>query len=318
MAILITGAAGFIGFHTALELVKKGYEVIGIDNFNDYYDPGLKKARANELKQKTGVNVLNVDVSEYKEVEKIFEKNNIDKVFHSAAQAGVRYSIENPFAYENTNFLGTLNVLELCRKYKTGHFVLSSSSSVYGKNNKLPFSEEDRVDCPISVYAATKKSNEELCFTYSHLYGIKCTCLRFFTVYGPWGRPDMALFKFTKKILENKPIPVFNQGKLSRDFTYISDIVEGVLAAIEKPFEYEIFNLARGKAIPLMDFISALEDSLWMKSEKEMLPMQPGDMEKTSADITKAGELLGYKPKISIEYGVNEFVKWYKNYHGLR
>ncbi len=315
MAILITGAAGFIGFHVAMELVNKGYEVVGIDNFNDYYDPGLKEARASELKEKTGVNVLNADVSEYKDMEKIFEKNNINKIFHSAAQAGVRYSIENPFAYEKTNILGTLNLLELCKKYKVGQFVLSSSSSVYGKNNKLPFSEEDRVDCPISVYAATKKSNEELCFTYSHLFGIKCSCLRFFTVYGPWGRPDMALFKFTKNILEKKPIPVFNHGKLSRDFTYITDIASGVVSAIENPFEFEIFNLGRGKSMPLMDFIKAIEDSLGMEAVKEMLPMQSGDMEKTSADIKKAKEFLGYNPSVSIDYGVSEFVNWYMAFY---
>ena len=315
MAILITGAAGFIGFHVAMELVNKGYEVVGVDNFNDYYDPGLKEARARELKEKTGVNVLNADVSEYKEMEKIFEENNINKIFHSAAQAGVRYSIENPFAYEKTNILGTLNLLELCKKYGVEQFVLSSSSSVYGKNNKLPFSEEDRVDCPISVYAATKKSNEELCFTYSHLFGIKCSCLRFFTVYGPWGRPDMALFKFTKNILEKKSIPVFNHGKLSRDFTYITDIVSGVVAAVENPFEFEIFNLGRGKSMPLMDFIKAIEESLEMKAIKEMLPMQAGDMEKTSADIRKAKEFLGYNPSVSIDYGVGEFVKWYMAFY---
>ncbi len=317
MDVLITGAAGFIGFHTAKDLLEKGHNVIGIDNFNDYYDPGLKRARAKVLYDNFGMKVINVDVSDYDSVENIFVENDFSKVFHSAAQAGVRFSIENPFAYERTNVKGTLNLLELCRKHGVEHFVLSSSSSVYGNNKKTPFSEEDRVDYPVSVYAATKKSNEELCFTYWHLYGIKCTCLRFFTVYGPWGRPDMALFKFTKNMLEGKAIDVYNNGDLSRDFTYISDIVQGVVAALEKPFDYEIFNLARGKPVKLLDFIEAIEKTTGVKAEKNMLPMQPGDVEKTSGDIKKAERMLGYSPVVSVEEGVERFVEWYRKYYEL-
>lgn len=317
MKVLVTGAAGFIGFHTALELLERGDEVIGVDNFNEYYEPSLKRSRADKLKSLYDLNVIEADVSDYKAMEKIFNNNKIDKVFHSAAQAGVRYSIENPFVYEKSNVLGTLNLLELCRYYNVKDFVLSSSSSVYGNNQKLPFSEDDRVDTPISIYAATKKSNEEMCYTYSHLYGLNCTCLRFFTVYGPWGRPDMALFKFTKNILEGKPIEVYNHGRMARDFTYISDIVKGVLAAIDNPFSYEIFNLARGKSIKLLDFIQAIEENLGITAEKDYQPIQPGDVPQTSADITKAKEKLGYSPEVSVKEGVKNFVEWYREYYNI-
>lgn len=317
MKVLVTGAAGFIGFHTALELLERGDEVIGVDNFNEYYEPSLKRSRADKLKSLYDLNVIEADVSDYKAMEKIFNNNKIDKVFHSAAQAGVRYSIENPFVYEKSNVLGTLNLLELCRYYNVKDFVLSSSSSVYGNNQKLPFSEDDRVDTPISIYAATKKSNEEMCYTYSHLYGLNCTCLRFFTVYGPWGRPDMALFKFTKNILEGKPIEVYNHGRMARDFTYISDIVKGVLAAIDNPFSYEIFNLARGKSIKLLDFIQAIEENLGITAEKDYQPIQPGDVPETSADITKAKEKLGYSPEVSVKEGVKNFVEWYREYYNI-
>lgn len=316
MKVLITGAAGFIGFHTAKRLLERGDEVVCVDNFNDYYDPALKSSRAKEL-MKFEVEVIKADVTEYSNMAEIFAKHQIDKVFHSAAQAGVRYSIENPFAYELTNVLGTLNMLELCKNYGVTDFVLSSSSSVYGNNEKLPFSEDDRVDTPISIYAATKKSNEEMCYTYSHLYEMNCTCLRFFTVYGPWGRPDMALFKFTKSILEGEAIEVYNHGDMARDFTYVEDIVDGVVAALDNPFRYEIFNLARGNSVKLVEFIEAVESALEIKSEKNMMPLQPGDVPETAADITKAKEKLGYNPKFSVQEGVRNFVGWYREYYGV-
>ncbi|MGM5482611.1 MAG: GDP-mannose 4,6-dehydratase [Nanobdellota archaeon] len=315
MKILVTGAAGFIGSQTALALSKKGYSVIGVDNFNDYYDPKLKKSRQQLLKN-SDIPIFEGDVSDYSFMESIIKDGNFNKIFHSAAQAGVRYSIDYPFTYEKSNILGTLTLLELSQKYGIKDFVLSSSSSVYGNNNELPFTENDRVDYPISIYAASKKSNEEMCYVYSHLYGLNCTCLRFFTVYGPWGRPDMALFKFTDRILRGKPIDVYNNGKMARDFTYIKDIVSGVICAIDNTFSFEVFNLARGESIPLMDFILALEDSLGKKSEKNMLPLQPGDVRETSADIRKAKDKLGYKPETSVKEGVASFVSWYKDYYG--
>lgn len=315
MKILITGAAGFIGFHTCMKLLAKGDTVVGVDNFNDYYDPELKKARATQLKSEFETDIIEADISDYNEMKKIFQAHKFDKIFHSAAQAGVRYSIENPFAYEKSNILGTLNLLELCRHFGVKDFIFSSSSSVYGNNEKLPFSEDDQVDYPISIYAATKKSNEEMCFTYSHLYGLNCTCLRFFTVYGPWGRPDMALFKFTKNILKGKPIEVYNHGEMARDFTYITDIVNGVESAIDNPFRYQIFNLGRGQPVRLTKFIEALENSLGVSAEKNMLPLQPGDAKETAADITKAKQKLGYQPEVTVKEGVDNFVKWYRNYY---
>ena len=317
MNVLVTGAAGFIGFHTAMELLKEGHIITLIDNFNDYYEPALKRSRAKMLFDSYGVQVLEVDVTDYSRLEEVFMNNDFKKIFHSAAQAGVRFSIENPFIYEKTNIRGTLNLLELSRRYNIEQFVLSSSSSVYGSREKAPFSEEDKVDRPISVYAASKKSNEELCFTYWHLYGIKCTCLRFFTVYGPWGRPDMAIFKFTKNILEKKPIEVYNSGKMKRDFTFISDIVSGVVSALKTPFDYEIFNLARGEALNLLDFINEIEKSTGIKADMKMMELQPGDVRITNADISKARKMLNYQPGVSTAEGIKMFVDWYIWYHNI-
>ncbi|MBR9693068.1 NAD-dependent epimerase/dehydratase family protein [Candidatus Woesearchaeota archaeon] len=318
MKVLLTGVAGFIGFHVATALLNRGDEVIGIDNLSDYYDISLKEARLAELQKHANAakfTFLKEDISDQKAMSKVFDKHAPDKVCHLAAQAGVRYSLENPFAYEETNNKGTLVLLEQCRHKGVKHFVFASSSSVYGGNEKQPFSEEDRVDTPISVYAATKKYNEVLAHAYSKLYGIQCTGLRFFTVYGPWGRPDMALFLFTKNILAGKPIKVFNYGKHKRDFTYITDTVAGVIAALDNPFEYEIFNLARGEGVELMDYIKAVENELEKEAEKEMLPLQKGDVPETTADILKAEKLLNYKPKVNVQDGVKEFIVWYKEFY---
>lgn len=316
MKILLTGGAGFIGFHVAKVLLARGDEIVIVDNFNDYYDPALKEDRIKELKNEFGgLQVVRADISDYDSLEKIFKENKFNKICHLAAQAGVRYSLENPFVYERANYLGTLNLLELCRHYQVKDFIFASSSSVYGDNKKLPFSEIDRVDTPISLYAATKKADEEMVFTYHHLFGLNCTGLRFFTVYGPWGRPDHALFKFTKNIIEDKKIDVNNGGEMSRDFTYISDIVTGVVAAIDKPFAYEIFNLARGESIKLNDFILAIESKLGKKAEKNMQPLPAGDVPATWADISKAKEMLNYNPQVSIVEGINNFIDWYQGYY---
>ncbi|MDO8259875.1 MAG: SDR family NAD(P)-dependent oxidoreductase, partial [Candidatus Magasanikbacteria bacterium] len=261
--ILITGGAGFIGMHVAQELLLRGDRVIIVDNFNDYYDPTLKEARANFLKENFDeVEIYKIDITDYAAMEKLFKIKKFDKVCHLAAQAGVRYSLENPFAYLETNSRGTLNLLELCRHYKVKDFIFASSSSVYGNNKKIPFLEEDQVDQPISLYAATKKSNEEMAYTYHHLFGLNCTGLRFFTVYGPWGRPDMALFKFTENIFKGKQIDVYNNGDMARDFTYVDDIAAGVVAAIDKSFPFEIFNLARGQSIKLTYYIAEIEKNV--------------------------------------------------------
>ena len=312
MNILITGGAGFIGFHVAKALLGRGDNVVIIDNFNDYYDVKLKEARIKELGKYDNLDVIKVDISDYDTMNIIFKKHKFNKICHLAAQAGVRYSLENPLAYEKSNILGTLVMLEMAKKYNVKDFVFASSSSIYGNNKKTPFSEEDNVDYPVSLYAATKKSSELLAYTYHHLYGLNCTGLRFFTVYGPWGRPDMAYFKFTKAILEDKPIDVYNYGKMKRDFTYISDITDGILAAIDNPFPYEIINLGNNKPIELSYFIECIENALKKKAKKNMLPMQSGDVKITHADIKKAEKLLNYKPKVSIEEGINRFVEWYK------
>lgn len=316
MRILLTGGAGFIGFHAAKILLARGDKIIIVDNFNDYYDPAIKEDRIKELeKEFDNLQVIRADITDYDSLEKIFKKNKFDKICHLAAQAGVRYSLENPFIYEKSNYLGTLNLLELCRHYQVNDFVFASSSSVYGDNKKLPFAEIDRTDSPISLYAATKKADEELAFTYHHLYGLNCTGLRFFTAYGPWGRPDMALFKFTKNIIDDKKIDVNNFGEMSRDFTYISDIVTGLVAAIDKPFAYEIFNLAKGETVKLNDFISAIENKLGKEAKKNMLPIPAGDVPATWADISKAKEMLNYTPQISVEEGISNFIDWYQGYY---
>ena len=314
MNIIVTGGAGFIGFHVAKALLERGDKVVIVDNFNDYYDVRLKEARIKELRKHNNLDVIKADISDYDAMNNIFKKHKFNKICHLAAQAGVRYSLENPLTYEKSNMLGTMVMLEMARKHNIKDFVFASSSSVYGNNKKIPFSEEDNVDNPVSLYAATKKSNELLAYTYHHLYKINCTGLRFFTVYGEFGRPDMAYFKFTKAILEDKPIDIYNYGKMKRDFTYISDIVQAVLAAIDNPFPYEIINLGNNKPIELSYFIECIEKALGKKAKKNMKPMQPGDVFITYADIRKAEKLLNYKPKVKIEDGIKRFVKWYKEY----
>jgi UDP-glucuronate 4-epimerase len=312
--ILVTGGAGFIGFHVAKALLERGESVVIVDNFNDYYDPKLKYSRIDKIKKNKNLVVYKLDISNLNDLEKIFKKHKFDKICHLAAQAGVRYSLQDPFRYELWNNMGTLNMLEMARKYLVKDFVYASSSSVYGGNKKVPFSEKDNVDTPISFYAATKKSNELYAYVYHHLYGMNCTGLRFFTVYGPWGRPDMALFKFVKAIEKGEPIEVYNHGKMKRDFTYISDAVSGVLAAIDKPFGYEIFNIGNNNPIELNKFIALIEKEMGKKAEKKMLEMQKGDVPVTYADIKKAKKMLGYNPKISVEEGIKRFVDWYKGW----
>ena len=317
LKILVTGGAGFIGFHTVIALLERGDDVVVIDNFNDYYSRELKEARAKVLADYKNVKIIRADITDYAAMEEIFKEHRFDKICHLAAQAGVRYSLENPFIYEKTNTLGTLNLLELCQRYSIKDFIFASSSSVYGNNKKLPFSEDDRVDIPISLYAATKKANEEMAFSYHHLYGLNCIGLRFFTVYGPWGRPDMALFKFTENIIAGKPIDVYNKGNMTRDFTYISDAVGGVLAAIDKSYSYEIFNLARGESVNLMEYIKEIENNLGKKAEKNMMPIQPGDVPATLSDISKAKKMLNYNPRVSIKEGIKEFINWYRDYFNI-
>jgi UDP-glucuronate 4-epimerase len=311
--ILVTGAAGFIGFWTAEALAARGDAVVGVDNFNDYYDPSIKRARAKRLKDR--VPIIEADIADYKALEKVFDAHGFDKVCHLAAQAGVRYSLTNPFAYETANGLGTLNVLELCRHKGVKTLVYASSSSVYGGNEKIPFSVDDPVDKPISLYAATKKYNELMAHTYHHLYGLRCTGLRFFTVYGPWGRPDMALFKFTKAILEGKPIEVYNYGKMRRDFTYVTDIAAGVLASLDKESPCEIFNLGNSQTVELLHFIHCIEKELGREALKNLLPLQPGDVPETFADIQKSRDRLGFNPAVGIEEGIRRFIAWYKDYY---
>jgi len=315
MGILVTGAAGFIGFSVAQELLKRGDVVIGIDNLNEYYDPELKKARLKILQESDNFTFYKTDICDYKALCEIAKEIKIDKILHLAAQAGVRYSIENPHSYEESNNKGTLNMLEMARHNEIKHFVFASSSSVYGGLTEMPFKETQMVNKPISLYAATKIEGELMCYSYNHLYKLKCRCLRFFTVYGPWGRPDMALFDFTKKILAGSAIDVYNHGNMKRDFTYIADIVSGVIAAIDCDYDYEIFNLACGNSVGLMHYIEVLEDSLGKTAEKNMMGMQPGDVPETSADISKAQKMLNYDPKTTVDVGVQEFVSWYTEHY---
>ena len=311
--ILVTGGAGFIGFHTSKKLLELGKNIIIIDNFNDYYNVKLKEDRIAQLPKKN-LKVYNEDIADFKAISRIIKKNPITKICHLAAQAGVRYSLKNPFIYERSNVLGTLNLLEAAKQSEIKDFVLASSSSVYGNNKKIPFSEEDNVDNPISFYAATKKSAELIAHTYSHLYNINCTALRFFTVYGPWGRPDMSYYKFTQAITEGKKIPVYNYGKMKRDFTFIEDAVPAIITALERPFKDEIFNIGNSKPIELNYFIEVLENTLGKTAEKELMEDQQGDVKQTFADISKAKKMLNYKPKTSISEGLKEFVEWYKKY----
>ena len=313
--ILITGSAGFIGSHLSKYLLEnyKDVQLIGIDNLNDYYNPILKEKRNNILKNYENYNFIKLDFSNWDNLVNNLKNKNIDLIVHLGAQAGVRYSLENPWAYEQCNLLGTLNIFELARKFDIEKVVYASSSSVYGGNKKIPFSEDDNVDKPVSLYAATKKSNELMAHTYHHIYGIKSVGLRFFTVYGEYGRPDMAFWKFTKNILSGKPIDVYNHGKMMRDFTYVSDIVSGILSSIEKDFEYEVFNLGNDNPTELEYAISLIEKYAGKKAIKNYMPIQPGDVERTWADLTKSRELLNYNPKVKIEEGLKRFVNWINN-----
>jgi UDP-glucuronate 4-epimerase len=313
--IVVTGGAGFIGSYVCKNLIHRGDRVICIDDFNDYYDPKLKEDGIQELKQNKNFKLYREDIRNAKAMKQIFTDNHIDKVIHLAARAGVRASIDNPLLYGDVNINGTINLLELTRNFQIKNFVFASSSSVYGNTSKIPFSEDDPITLPISPYGVTKRAGELLSYTYHHLYKIPITCLRFFTVYGPRGRPDMALFKFTKLICEGKEIPVFGHGNMKRNFTYIDDIVTGVIAALDKNLEFEIINLGGSETIDLTVFIETIERKLGKKARKNNLSMQPGDMTVTWADCSKAEQLLGYKPTVSIEEGIGSFIQWYKKYY---
>nr|MBI1230103.1 NAD-dependent epimerase/dehydratase family protein [Cytophagales bacterium] len=349
MKILITGTAGFIGMHLAETLLKRGDQVIGLDSINDYYDINLKYGRL----ERNGIQKHSIEYGKLAQSElhdnyqfiqlkledkenllALFEQQQFDKVVNLAAQAGVRYSLTNPDAYIEANIIGFINILEACRHHHIKHLAYASSSSVYGSNTQMPFSTSDNVDHPVSLYAASKKSNELMAHTYSHLFGLPTTGLRFFTVYGPWGRPDMALFLFTKAILEDRPIQVFNHGEMMRDFTYVSDIIEGVVRVIDNPprpnpdldprstdpskskAPYKVYNIGNSAPVKLMDFVAAIEKALGKQAIKELLPIQPGDVPATYADTAALEEELGYKPDTSIEYGISEFVTWYRSFYG--
>ncbi len=331
--ILVTGAAGFIGFHLCQSLLARGDEVIGIDNLNDYYDVSLKKDRLAQLDGKPTFRFHQLDLADQAAMEQLFAQHRFDVVVNLAAQAGVRYSLTNPHAYINSNLVGFTNILEGCRHSDVKHLVFASSSSVYGANTKMPFSVHDNVDHPVSLYAATKKANELMAHTYSHLYGIPTTGLRFFSVYGPWGRPDMALFLFTKAILAGQPIPVFNHGKMRRDFTYIDDIIEGVVRVMDKipqpnpnwsgdapdpsssKAPYKLYNIGNNQPVELLYFIEVLESWLGKKAEKNMLPIQPGDVPINYADVDDLVKDVGFKPNTPIEVGIERFVTWYRSYY---
>jgi len=335
MKVLVTGAAGFIGSALSIRLLDRGYKVFGIDNHSDYYDPKLKEARLARHADHPDYQHFRMDIADGKAVETLFMEHQFEGVVNLAAQAGVRYSIENPLAYINTNIVGFGHILEGCRHNNVRHLVYASSSSVYGSNTKIPFSVHDNVDHPVSLYAASKKADELMAHTYSHLYDLPTTGLRFFTVYGPWGRPDMALFKFTRAMLAGEKIQVFNYGKHSRDFTYVDDIVEGIVRVLEKPAKpnphwngnnpdpasskapWRVYNIGNNNPVELMDYIEALENSLSIKAEKELLPLQPGDVPDTYADVDDLIKEFEYKPLINVKQGVENFVKWYKEYNNL-
>ena len=335
MKILVTGSAGFIGSMLSLKLLDRGDEVLGIDNHNDYYDPKIKEARLKKLKKYPNYKHFKIDLSDQKNLEDVFKVHKPQKVVNLAAQAGVRYSIENPLAYINSNIVGFAHILENCRHHKVEHLVYASTSSVYGSNTKMPFSEHDSANHPLSVYAATKKSNELMAHTYSYLFKLPTTGLRFFTVYGPWGRPDMALFKFTKAILDEKPIDVFNHGKHTRDFTYIDDIVKGVTKTLDTPATinvdwksdlpdpasskapWRIYNIGNSKPVQLMSYIDALEKALGKKAKINLLPLQPGDVPDTYANVDSLKEKFNFKPSTSVIDGVASFIKWYKDYYKI-
>tara|TARA_B100000287_G_scaffold393882_1_gene407506 strand:+ start:1654 stop:2640 length:987 start_codon:yes stop_codon:yes gene_type:complete len=312
--ILVTGCAGFIGMHLSRSLLEDGFKVYGIDNLNDYYDVDLKKDRLKLLNNYDCFEFSNNDITDFENLKIIFENFKPSKVVNLAAQAGVRYSLVNPHSYIQSNIVGFLNILECCRYYDVEGLVYASSSSVYGGNEEVPFSEKDLVDSPISIYAASKKSNELMAYTYKSLYNINSTGLRFFTVYGPWGRPDMAMYIFTKKIINNEPIDVFNYGNMERDFTYIDDIINGVRLAINQNYKYEVFNLGNNRVENIKKVIFLIEQELNKKAIINLRPIQPGDVKKTYADINKAKELLKFNPKVGIEFGIKKFIEWYNYY----
>jgi UDP-glucuronate 4-epimerase len=336
LKILVTGAAGFIGMHTAKQLLERGETVVGLDNFNEYYDVSLKHARAADLDKFDNFSMVRIDLEDREAMEALFEKEKFDKVVHLAAQAGVRHSLENPHSYIDSNIVGTLHILEGCRHFDVEHLVYASSSSVYGANTTMPFSIHQNVDHPLALYGATKKANELMAHTYSNLYGLPTTGLRFFTVYGPFGRPDMALFMFTKNIIAGKPIDVFNYGNHSRDFTYIDDIVEGVIRTMDHTAEpneawdpanpdpgtsrapYRLYNIGNQQPVELMSYIGAIEDCLGRKAEMNMLPLQPGDVPDTWADTTDLAADVGYQPATPIETGVKNFVDWYLEFYQVK
>lgn len=335
-SILITGSAGFIGFHLSLRASKLGYKVVGIDNLNDYYDVNLKRSRLNVLQQETNFNFFHCDLADKRSIDEVFSKNEFFAVVNLAAQAGVRYSLINPHAYLESNLHGFLNILEACRHHKIQHLIYASSSSVYGANKKMPFSVHDNVDHPISLYAASKKSNELMAHTYSALFNLPTTGLRFFTVYGPFGRPDMALFLFTKAILEGMPINVFNHGKMRRDFTYIDDIIEAIVRLIPKIptpngnwnglapdpatsfAPYRLFNIGNNKPVELSHFIEVIENKLGKKAIKNLMPLQEGDVPENFADVDDLMREVGFKPSTSIEVGIEKFINWYKEYYKVK
>jgi UDP-glucuronate 4-epimerase len=314
-AILVTGAAGFIGFHLSKKLLEMEKSVVGVDNMNSYYDVTLKKGRLEILNSYKNFMFYKEDIQDLGSLRSIFLRHQLVKVCNLAAQAGVRHSLKDPFSYQKSNLEGFLNLLELVREFGVDNFVYASSSSVYGSNKKVPFSVDDRVDTPVSLYAATKKANELIAHCYSHLYKIPCTGLRYFTVYGPWGRPDMALFLFTDAILKKRPINVYNHGRMRRDFTYIDDVVDGTISALDRPVPYEVFNLGNSNSVGLLEFIHILEEELGQEAQKIMMPMQPGDVPETAADIQKSRELLGFAPKTPLREGIRKFVEWYKGYY---
>ncbi|WP_303807533.1 NAD-dependent epimerase [Aeromonas rivipollensis] len=332
MKYLVTGAAGFIGFHVAQRLCRDGHQVVGLDNLNDYYEVSLKEARLALLLPLPGFRFERMDLADRATMAALFARERFDRVIHLGAQAGVRYSLDNPFAYADSNLNGTLTVLEGCRHHGVQHLVYASSSSVYGLNEQMPFKTSDGVDHPVSLYAASKKANELMAHSYSHLYGLPTTGLRFFTVYGPWGRPDMALFKFVRAILSGEPIDIYNQGQLSRDFTHIDDIVEGVIrvadrppqgdtswqgAADASPAPYRLFNIGHGSPVRLMDFVEAIEAALGKRAIRNLLPMQAGDVQATWADTQALFDATGYRAGVRLEEGVASFVDWYRAYYGV-
>ena len=322
MTILVTGAAGFIGCHTVKRLIEDGIEVVGIDNLNGYYDVTLKQARLAALQSLPGFEFHEMDIVDKPALMALFEQHRFEYVVHLAAQAGVRYSLDQPDVYGQSNLVGFLNVLEVCRQFPPEHLIYASSSSVYGANHKMPFHEEDPVEQPVSLYAATKRANELLAYSYCHLYGLRATGLRFFTVYGPWGRPDMALFKFTQAMIEGRSIDIYNEGQMARDFTYIDDIVESIQRLLNKPPEgtqgrgaNRLFNIGRGSPVALLAFVECLERALGIEAQRNYLPLQEGDVVKTWADVSALGACIDFSPQVSVDVGVAAFVQWYRAYY---